>query len=133
MYSEATLIGRIGNDLDLKKVGQNHTSFVTFNLAVSAKKNETHWFRVKAFGKWAEVISQFYKKGDQIFVKATPSTFAYKSKTGQEVTGVEFIGNYFRGLGGGKREESTSSSVEAPVFENSESITSSVTEDNIPF
>ena len=133
MFSEATLVGRIGNDIELKRVGQNNTSLVSFNIAVSPKKNETHWFRVKAFGKWADVVSQYYKKGDLILLKATPATYSYKAKDGRDISGVEFIGSYFHNLAGKKAVETTTSDVkeDVPVF--GEDVGSAITNEDIPF
>lgn len=133
MYSEATLVGRIGNDIELKRVGQNHTSLVSFNVAVSPKKGETSWFRVKAFGKWADVVSQYYKKGDLVFIKATPTAFSYKAKDGRDISGVEFVGSYFHNLAS-KKQDATASVSEAPVFDSSNDVdTPTLTDDQIPF
>lgn len=69
-----TLLGRIGQDPEIKTVGE--TKVCRFSIATSEKyKNkagekveDTTWHSVEAWGKQAEVIAQYCKKGDQLLV-----------------------------------------------------------------
>lgn len=86
-----TLKGRIGSDLDLKKLGQKETSFLSFSLADSYKAwenggptNRTIWHKCKAWGKVAETIANYLSKGDNVLLFGKMVQEEYKdNKTGE--------------------------------------------------
>lgn len=61
------IIGRLTKDPELK-FGQSGTAFARFTVAVARKmdKDKTDFFNCVAFKKTAEVISEYFKKGNQI-------------------------------------------------------------------
>lgn len=63
-----SLIGRLTKDPELKTKGE--VKYCLFSLAVKriAKKDETDFFNCTAFGKTAEVIEQYCKKGRELGV-----------------------------------------------------------------
>jgi single-strand DNA-binding protein len=109
MYAEATLIGRLGRDPEVKTFW--NTKICSMTIAVSGKKETTHWFNLKAFGETGERYSTWFKKGSLVMVRGTPETFKYKSKAGLDVSGVEFSVSYMRNLEtkGAKQEPTTAS------------------------
>ena len=60
------LLGRIGNDLELK--GEGEKQYIRFNLAVRKGKDETDWFNCTAFGKNANTIFNWCEKGSQVAI-----------------------------------------------------------------
>ena len=61
------IVGRLTRDPETKTVGEYR--IVEFSLAVGErKKDETSFFEVKAWGKLAEIVSQYASKGKQILV-----------------------------------------------------------------
>ena len=61
------LLGRTTKDIVLKSTGE--ISVVEATLAVNNFKGEADFFNVTAFGKTAELIAQFVKKGQQILIE----------------------------------------------------------------
>lgn len=97
------LIGRLGKDPEIKET--QTTKIATFTVATSKKykgEQETQWHTCKAFGKTADVISQYFKKGDQI---ALTGEVQYSEYDGKYYTNV--IVNSFEFVGGGKKEENS--------------------------
>lgn len=74
-YNRTTIVGRLG-ETPTQKVLTSGTSTTTFSIAVNEtwkdkdgqKQERTNWFRVVAFGKLAEVICQYAKKGSQMLI-----------------------------------------------------------------
>lgn len=69
------LLGRIGNDPDLKLL--SGFNVVQFSLATSKKykdkngekKENTQWHTINAFNKLAELVNKFCTKGDKVLVE----------------------------------------------------------------
>ena len=65
------LMGRLTTDVELKKSEKKDgTNYIRFTLAVPRKavKDKTDFINCVSFGKLAEVISKFCKKGQRIIV-----------------------------------------------------------------
>lgn len=81
--NSVNLIGRIGNDLELK-VTTNNIYFCKVNLAVRRQygDNETDWINVIVWKKNAENIVRYCKKGSLIAVFGSIQTRSYESEQG---------------------------------------------------
>lgn len=94
------LIGRSGASAELKYLPSG-TAVCELSLAVSEKRGvtyETHWIRVKLFGKTAEMAAPGIAKGDELFVSGKLSCRQWQdSKTGQRREAVEVIAFTVRG------------------------------------
>ena len=84
------LTGFIATDIELRQVGD--TVVTSINLAVrdNFKKDTTHFIRVEAWGKTAELLSQYCGKGSKIGVEGSLKVDKFKDKEGnnREVTKV---------------------------------------------
>lgn len=76
MFQEITVIGNLGSDPEMRytPAGKAVTSFsVAANRKYTGSDGqevkETAWFRVSAWDKLAEIVSQYKKKGDLVMVK----------------------------------------------------------------
>jgi len=75
MYQQLTLVGNLGNDPEMRYTPSG-VPVATFSLAVSRswvsadgqKQEKTTWFRVTAWRKLAETVSQYLTKGKQVLV-----------------------------------------------------------------
>lgn len=68
-----TLLGRLGKDPELQ-TGKSGKSFVKFSLATNdgfGENKKTNWHSCTAFGKAAELINQYVKKGNELAVSGT--------------------------------------------------------------
>jgi len=59
--------------------------------AKATKEGEPIWLRIVAFGKLAETVEKFVKKGSQVLVAGRLSVREYTTKDGKERTSVEII------------------------------------------
>lgn len=111
--NKVILIGRLTKDPDLRYT-QNGRAMATFTLAVykqlsREKKQEMEaqgkatadFPRVTAWGKQAENLSKYLKKGRQCAVEGSIQTGIYKDKDGKTVyttdvlaNNVEYLNNY---------------------------------------
>ena len=84
------LTGNIATDIELRQVGD--TVVTSINLAVrdNFKKDTTHFIRVEAWGKTAELLSQYCAKGSKIGVEGSLKVDKFQDKEGnnREVTKV---------------------------------------------
>ena len=75
MFQQITLLGRLGNDPEMRYTPSG-VPVATFSLAVNRYKNnaegqreeKTIWFRVTAWQRNAELVSQYLTKGRQVLV-----------------------------------------------------------------
>lgn len=90
-YSKTVLLGNVGQDPTIKTT-QDGTCIAKFSLATTEKyKNrsgemveDVSWHNCSAFGKLAEIIGEYVKKGDPLFIEGR---LRYSKSTGQD--GVE--------------------------------------------
>lgn len=75
MYQQVLLIGRLGDDPELRYTGDN-VPVCTFRLAVNKQwtnaegeaSQQTTWFRVTAWRRQAEVAASYLRQGRQVLV-----------------------------------------------------------------
>lgn len=106
--NKVILIGRLARDTSLK-TGASGTPYCNFTLAVDRSKKDdgADFISCIAFGKSAENLNAYKRKGDQIAVEGHIVTGSYEAKDGRKVyttdvaaDRIEFVGN-----GGQKRSE----------------------------
>lgn len=92
--NQINLIGRIGHTPEIRISGQS--TICNFTLAVNDRvkvndqwTDQTEWFRCTAFGKTADVIVKYVKKGYLIFVSGKIKSRKYTAKDGTEKTSWE--------------------------------------------
>jgi len=103
------LIGRLGND-PVTKALPNGTFVTEFSLATNdryrdrdgIKQVRTDWHRVKAFGKLAELLDQYFKKGQQISVVGSMRYQTWVDKHDQKRKTAEVHVNSFSFIEGQK-------------------------------
>jgi single-strand DNA-binding protein len=93
--NKCTLHGHVGKDPELKKTSADKP-FCRFSLATTEtwkdqsgeKKSKTEWHQVVAWGKQAEAIAKFVKKGQEIIVngKIEYQTVEDKNDSSKKVT-----------------------------------------------
>ena len=84
------LTGNIATDIELRQVGD--TVVTSINLAVrdNFKKDTTHFIRVEAWGKTAELLNQYCSKGSKVGVEGSLKVDKFQDKEGnnREITKV---------------------------------------------
>ena len=105
--NKCVFIGRLTAAPDIR-YSQNGEQVTNINLAINErrknKNGETHeiteFVRVVAFRKLAEIIGQYCKKGDQIYIEGKLQTRKWTDKNGQDHYTTEIIADQMQMLGG---------------------------------
>ena len=92
--NNVNLVGRFTADVDLKYTN-NGMAIADFSLAVDRNKEETDFIRCKTFGKTAENIGKFFKKGDLIAVNGSIQTGKYVNKDKKTVYTTDVVVDTF--------------------------------------
>jgi single-strand DNA-binding protein len=123
------LVGNLGRDPETKYTPKG-TTVTKFSVAVGERtksqdgewQDHTEWFNCVAFGKSAEILEQYAKKGHSIYIEGKSRTRSWEDKeSGQKKYMTEVIIDDFAFLSGGngsggKREQNTASS--RPIDDN---------------
>lgn len=115
MLQKQILIGRVGKDVE-KHVFDNGNIVVRFPLAVDdsytkkdgEKVERAEWFNISAFGKLAEIIETYVKKGDLLYLETKQRTNV-SERDGNKTYFVEHTANIMKMLGGNKQESNSDS------------------------
>lgn len=63
------LMGRLTKDVELKYTANSGLAVARFNIAINGiKEDDVNFIPVTCFGKTAEVVGQYFKKGDRILI-----------------------------------------------------------------
>lgn len=116
--------GRFGQDPQGKYMPSG-SAVCNFSLAVSRqhkdkdsgeKKEDTQWMDFVAFGKTAEIITQYMKKGSQCRVTGRMQKRKWQDKNGQDRYTTECIVEEFQMLGSKGQASENNSTTEEPEF-----------------
>ena len=111
--NKVIIVGNTGNDPEVSQF-QNGGSVATIAVATSEKYQNkqtgewvenTEWHRVKAFGKLAEIIAQYVRKGTPIYIEGKLKTDKYTDKNGIERYATNIIADQMQMLGGNQNAQ----------------------------
>ena len=103
--NKVIVLGRLGKDPDLKYTSGNN-AICTCSVATSRRykdangqpKDETEWHRIVFFGKQAELVSQYLRKGSNVYVEGRLHTRKWQGQDGRDnytteiiVEGMQFV------------------------------------------
>ncbi len=121
--NKVILIGNLGKDPEMRYLPSGE-AIANFSVATSEnwtdktsgdKKEATEWHRCVFFGRTAEVIGQYVKKGSKIYVEGRLQTRKWQDKEGQDRYTTEVRGDVMRMLD--KRGESSGAMDDGPPSE----------------
>lgn len=115
-YQQITLIGNLGNDPELRYTPAG-IPVASFSLAVSKtwtedgqKREKTTWFRVTAWRKQAETVSQYLHKGSKVLIIGEiEEARAFTDRQGNNRASLEVTAQtikFLSGRGDGEQQES---------------------------
>lgn len=147
MYiNKAIIYGNVTRDPELKALpsGNKVCNFSvatnrTWKDANGAKQEATDYHNVVFYGKQAEVIAQYMRKGSGIMVEGRLSTRSWDGPDGKKNYRTEIVGDGFQfgpkgGSGnGGAGTTTTSSKSDAPEVDTIEYPTDDINPEDIPF
>lgn len=91
--NQCNFIGRLGQDPE-SRFTQDSTQVVNISLAVGWKSKEkegTEWVRCVAFGKLAEIMAQYLRKGSKVFISGSYRTRKWQNQQGQDQYSTEIV------------------------------------------
>jgi len=113
-FNNCTFSGNVGQDPEIRYF-ESGTMVAEFSLAVSGRRrdSETLWLRVKVWGKQAQAIGDYVKKGSQIIVNGEFQQESWE-KDGQKMSKPVLNCQNFTLLGGKRAEASGNATRRAP-------------------
>ena len=98
------LIGRLTRDPELRYTPNTQTAVAHFTLAIdrpvsAGQERQADFIRITVFGKQAETVDRYLKKGSQAAVSGRIQTGSYRDKNGQTVYTTDVIANRVEFLG----------------------------------
>lgn len=114
MINKAFLIGNVGKDPEIKRF-DNGTK-ASFSLATSEtytpkggeKVTQTEWHSIIAWGKLADIVERYVKKGQPLFVEGKITYRSYDDRDGNKKYITEINASNIQMLG--KKEHSSDQS-----------------------
>ena len=98
MLNNVNLMGRIVADPETKNAGEHKVCAFTVAVQRSRNRDKTDFIAAKAWDKMAEIIAQYFKKGDRIVITGNLQNNSYKAADGNvrsfyevEVESFEFV------------------------------------------
>lgn len=99
MFNKVILIGRLGQDPEMRYT-PGGTAVTNFSIATNKRKkdkngnwgDETTWHDIVCWGKTAEFINEYAKKGKLVFVEGEIQKRDWEDRNGQKRISVEILG-----------------------------------------
>ena len=104
--NKVILVGNLGKDPEIRYM-PNGDPVANITIATSSKYKsktgemveDTEWHRVSFFGKLAEIVGQYLKKGRPVYIEGRLKTRKYTDKDGVEKYATDIIANEMQMLG----------------------------------
>lgn len=120
--NKVILLGNVGKDPEVRAT-QGGTVVASFSLATADRvkvngnwQDSTEWHNLVAFGRTAEIVRDYIRKGSQLYVEGKIQTRSWDDReSGEKKYRTEIIVNELSMLGGGKRDGGQKHSDE-PVY-----------------
>jgi len=105
--NKAILVGNLGKDPEVRYMPSGE-AIANITLATTdtwkdksgEKQERTEWHRVSFFGRQAEVVGEYLKKGSQIYVEGRIQTRKWQDKEGKDRYTTEIVADRMQMLGG---------------------------------
>ncbi|NNE39005.1 MAG: single-stranded DNA-binding protein [Gammaproteobacteria bacterium] len=126
--NKVILVGNLGNDPDVRYTA-NGAAVSNISIATSEswkdketgeQQEKTEWHRVVFFGRLAEIVAEYLKKGSQVYVEGRLQTRKWQDKEGHDRYTTEVVANEMqmlgsRSSGGGSYDQSSSAPAKEPA------------------
>lgn len=122
--NKVIIVGNLGRDPELRYMPSGDaianiavaTSYKSKDKDTGEQKEATEWHRISFFGRLAEIVGQYLKKGSSVYVEGRLQTRKYTDKDGVERYATDIIAEQMQMLGGagsGHHEGDTASHSDA--------------------
>lgn len=106
--NKVIIVGNLGRDPEMRYMPSGDaianiavaTSYRTKDRQTGEDKELTEWHRISFFGRLAEVVGQYLRKGSSVYVEGRLQTRKYTDKDGIERYATDIIAENMQMLGG---------------------------------
>ena len=106
--NKVIIVGNLGRDPEIRYMPSGDaianiavaTSYKSKDRQTGEQKELTEWHRISFFGRLAEIVGQYLKKGSSVYVEGRLQTRKYTDKDGIERYATEIIAENMQMLGG---------------------------------
>jgi len=106
--NKVIIVGNLGRDPEIRYMPSGDaianiavaTSFKSKDKNTGEQKELTEWHRISFFGRLAEIVGQYLKKGSSVYVEGRLQTRKYTDKDGVEKYATDIIAEQMQMLGG---------------------------------
>ena len=143
--NKVILVGNLGNDPDIRYTAGG-AAVANISLATTdswrdketgEQQDRTEWHRIVFFGRLAEIVGEYLRKGSQVYVEGRLQTRKWQDKSGNDRYTTEIVANEMQMLGGrGGGMQQSNEPAAAPMSENPAAPAASdndFVDDDIPF
>lgn len=105
--NKVIIVGNLGRDPEIRYMPSGDsianiavaTSFKSKDRQTGEQKELTEWHRISFFGRLAEIVGQYLKKGSSVYVEGRLQTRKYTDKDGIERYATDIIAENMQMLG----------------------------------
>ena len=135
------LIGNLTRDPELRYTPSG-TAIASFGIATNRewksadgeKKKEVCYVDINMFGRRAEVINEYFSKGNPIFIEGRLQFQQWETKDGQKRNSLRVVAEDFQFIGSKTRKGEGPDIFDATEFNNNQSATpTDINDEEIPF
>src|SRR5450830_926513 len=106
--NKVIIVGNLGRDPEIRYMPSGDaianiavaTSYKSKDRNTGEQKEVTEWHRISFFGRLAEIVGQYLKKGSSVYVEGRLQTRKYTDKDGVEKYATDIIAEQMQMLGG---------------------------------
>jgi single-strand DNA-binding protein len=106
--NKVIIVGNLGRDPEIRYMPSGDaianiavaTSYKSKDRNTGEQKETTEWHRISFFGRLAEIVGQYLKKGSSVYVEGRLQTRKYTDKDGVEKYATDIVAENMQMLGG---------------------------------
>ncbi len=106
--NKVIIVGNLGRDPEIRYMPSGDaianiavaTSYKSKDKNTGEQKEVTEWHRISFFGRLAEIVGQYLKKGSSVYVEGRLQTRKYTDKDGIEKYATDIVAEQMQMLGG---------------------------------
>lgn len=113
--NKVIIVGNLGRDPEIRYMPSGDaianvavaTSYKSKDKNTGEQKEQTEWHRISFFGRLAEIVGQYLKKGSTVYVEGRLQTRKYTDKDGVEKYATDIVAEQMQMLGGKGGDDSS--------------------------
>ena len=106
--NKVIIVGNLGRDPEIRYMPSGDaianiavaTSYKSKDKNTGEQRETTEWHRISFFGRLAEIVGQYLKKGSSVYVEGRLQTRKYTDKDGVEKYATDIVAENMQMLGG---------------------------------